>query len=120
MARRSTAVEPEGTQTMTRGLAKAAAVVHLADEMLDHLFRDFEIGDDAVPQGSDGFDVAGCTAEHQLGLVADRQNLLAAALIDNSDHRRFIENDAACLDVDQSVGGSEIDRHIGRHYAENI
>ena len=75
MARRSTAVEPDGTQTMICGSAKLAPVVHLADEVLDHLLGDFEVGDDAVAQRADGLDVAGRAAEHQLGLLADREDL---------------------------------------------
>ena len=35
--------------------------MHIANEMLDHFLRDFEVGDDAVPQRSDGLDVAGRT-----------------------------------------------------------
>ena len=50
MARRSTAVEPDGTQTITSGRAKLEAVVHLADEILDHLFGDLEVGDHAIAQ----------------------------------------------------------------------
>jgi hypothetical protein len=46
MARRSTAVEPHADDDLRRG--KATAVMHLADEMLDHFLRHFEVGDDAV------------------------------------------------------------------------
>src|SRR5512132_4039990 len=63
MARRSTAVDPDGTQTITSG---ASPVVHLADEMLDHLFGDFEVGDDAIAQRPDRVNVAG--SAHQLGV----------------------------------------------------
>ena len=56
---------------------EAAAVVHLADEVLDHLLGDFEVGDHAVAHRADGLDVAGRAAEHQLGLVADGEDLLA-------------------------------------------
>src|SRR3546814_14897241 len=51
---------------------EAAAIVHLADKVLDHLLGDFEIRDDAVAQRPDRHDVAGRAAEHHLGLVADR------------------------------------------------
>jgi hypothetical protein len=60
---------------------EAAPVVHLADEMLDHLLRHLEIGDHAVAQRADGLDVAGRAAEHQLGLVAHGQDLLLAAQV---------------------------------------
>src|SRR5260370_392770 len=35
---------------------EAAPVMHLANEVLDHFLGDFEIGDDAVAQGTDGLD----------------------------------------------------------------
>ena len=49
--------------------------MNLADEMLDHLFRDFEIGDDAVAHRADRLDVAGRAAQHHLGVVADGAHL---------------------------------------------
>ncbi len=33
--------------------------MNLADEVLDHLLGDFEVGDDPVAHGADGFHVAG-------------------------------------------------------------
>src|SRR5262249_32013902 len=50
---------------------EAPAVVYLADEMLDHLLRYLEVRDDAVAQRPDCLDVAGRSAQHHLGLVAD-------------------------------------------------
>ena len=49
MARRSTWVEPKGTQTSTRGEGLQEAVaVHLLDEVLQHLLGVGEVGDHAV------------------------------------------------------------------------
>ena len=54
------------------GIAEQAALaVHLADEVLDHLLGDFDVGDHAVAQGADRLDVVGRLAHHQLGVVAD-------------------------------------------------
>ena len=92
---------------------EAAAAIHPADEVLDHLLRDLEVGDDAVAQGADGLDVAGRAADHLLGLVADGQDLLAPVLVADRHHGRLVEDDAAALDVDQRVGRAEIDRHVG-------
>src|SRR6202035_2772973 len=64
IARRSTAVEPEGTHTDDLRGGEAASVVHLADEMLDHFLRHLEIGDDAVAQRPDRVNVAGGAADH--------------------------------------------------------
>ena len=63
---------------------KAAAVVHLADEMLDHFFRHLEIRDDTVAQWPDRLNVARSAAEHQLGFLPDRKNLVAIATTEGS------------------------------------
>ena len=90
--------------------------MHLADEVLDHLLGDFEIGDDAVAHRTDGFDVAGRAAQHHLGVVADGEHLLLAALRNDGDDGRLVQHDAPALDVDERVGCAEIDRHVtGQH-----
>ena len=53
--------------------------MHLADEVLDHLLGDFEVGDDAVAHRADRLDVAGRAAQHHLGVVADGEDRLLAA-----------------------------------------
>ena len=88
--------------------------------MLDHLFRDFEIGDDAVAQRADGGDVAGRAAQHHLRLVADGEHLLLALDLGDGDDRRLVQDDAAALDVDQRVRRAEIDRHVGGEHAQQI
>ena len=62
------------------GTGEATSIVDLADEVLDHLLGDVEVGDHAVAQRSDGLDIAGRTPQHQLGLVADREHLRLAAV----------------------------------------
>jgi hypothetical protein len=71
MARRSTWVEPQGTQMMMRGRAEQLGVVHHADELLEHLLGDGEVGDHAVLHRADRLDVAGHLAQHLLGFLAD-------------------------------------------------
>jgi len=93
--------------------------VNLADEMLDHLFRDFEIGDDAVAHRTDRFDVARRAAQHHLRVIADGANgFLSAASRDRGDDGRLVQNDAFAFDVDQRVRGPKINRHIARQCAE--
>ena len=56
--------------------------MHLADEVLDHLLGDFEIGDDAVAHRTDRLDVAGRAPQHHLGVVADgADGFLAAPVV---------------------------------------
>ncbi len=46
------------------------AVVRLLNEVVEHLFGDFEVGDHAVLHRLDGHNVAGRAAQHVLGLLA--------------------------------------------------
>ena len=88
--------------------------MHLANEVLDHLFRNFKVGNHAVAHRADGFDVARRTTKHHLGLIANSENLLLAALIDNGDHGRFVEHNAPRLHIDQRIRCPQVDGHIGR------
>ncbi len=74
----------------------------------------------AVAQRADGLDVAGRSAQHHLGLVADREHLFLALDGRDGDHRGFVEHDTATLDVDQGVGRAEIDGHVGREKPEQL
>ena len=89
--------------------------MRFADEMLDHLLGDLEVGDDARPQRPDGLNILGRLAHHQLGVVTDRLDLLDTVDGFDGNNRRFVEDDAAAANVDEGVGGSEVDRHVVRH-----
>ncbi len=91
--------------------------MNLADEMLDHLFRAVEVGNDAVAHRADRLDAAGCAAQHQLGIFAHRQYLFLAILHVIRHHRRLVQNDPLAADIDQRVRGAEVDRHIRREDA---
>ena len=58
---------------------REAVLVHLLDEVAEHLLGDVEVGDDAVLQRPDRGDRPGRAAEHALGLDADRVHLAACA-----------------------------------------
>src|SRR5690606_24475064 len=86
--------------------------VHHPDELLEHLLRDGEVSNDAVFHRPDGFNVAWDAAEHLLGLFTDRLNRLLAAgpaFLANGHHRRLVQHDALAADVDQGIGGTEVD-----------
>ena len=69
--------------------------MHLGDEVLEHLLRDGEIGDDAVLERADRPDVRWRTAEHPLGVEADGDYaVMAVAVVADRDDRRFVENNA--------------------------
>jgi hypothetical protein len=89
---------------------RPAVLVHLLDEVAQHLLGDVEVGDDPVLQRPDGGDGAGRAAEHALGLDADRVHLLGA-LVDRH-HGRLGEHDPPPSDVHERVGRAEVDRHV--------
>src|ERR1700751_937688 len=89
---------------------REAVLVHLLDEVAQHLLGDVEVGDHAVLERTDRADRPRLTAEHALGLDADRVHL-AAALVDR-DHARLREHDAAAAHVHERVRGSEVDSHV--------
>ena len=88
--------------------------------MAQHLLGDVEVGDDAVLERAHGADGGRRAAQHALGLGADGVDL-AGAMVDG-DHRRLGEHDAAAAEIDEGVGGTEVDRHVAgaeaRHEAE--
>ena len=91
-------------------LGEVAPAVHLLDEVPQHLLGRLEVGDHAVLHRPDGGDVVRRTADHPLGLVADGEDLAGGVV--ERDHARLVEQDPAAADVDQRVGGPEVDGHV--------
>ncbi len=92
------------------------AVVRLLDEVVQHLFGDFEVGDDAIFHRLDGDDVAGSTAEHLLGLFADGFDF-AGVLVDGDDGG-LVDDDALAARIHKRVGGAEVDGEVAGENAE--
>ena len=92
------------------GREQVEAAGDLADELLEHPLRHIVVGNDAVPQGADGHDVAGSTAQHGLSLGAHLQQ--AAGILVDGHHRRLVEHDALTLNIDQYRCGTHIDPDI--------
>jgi hypothetical protein len=89
------------------------SLLHLADEVLQHLLGDGVVGDDAVAQRTYGSDVGRRTAEHLLGLDTDGLDLLGPARVHaDRDDRGFVEDDTFVAHVDECVGGAQIDGQI--------
>jgi hypothetical protein len=86
------------------------AVVRLLNEVVEHLFRDFEVGDHAILHRLDGHDVAGRAPQHLLGLFAHGFHF-ARILVDRHN-RGFVDHDALAGRVDQGVGGAKIDGQV--------
>ena len=92
--------------------------MRLADEMLDHLLGDFEVGDDSGAQRSDGLNIFGRLAHHQLGVVADRPHLADSVFDFHRNDGRLAGDDSGAPDIDDSVGGTEVDRDVSRREIE--
>ena len=84
--------------------------MHLADKVLDHFFRHFEVGNDPVAQRAAGDDVAGGAAEHLFRLITDRADFASYGV--ERDHAGLAEDDAFVFYVDESVGCAEIDSDV--------
>ncbi|MPN64181.1 hypothetical protein SDC9_211952 [bioreactor metagenome] len=82
------------------------------DEVTQHLFGNFEVGDHAVFHRADGPDVAGAFPKHAFRFASDVQDLVGAFL-DRHDGR-FVQNDPQVPHVHQAVGGSEVNSDMGR------
>ena len=80
----------------------------LADEVLQHLLRHLKVGDNAVLHRADRNNVARCAAKHLLCVAAYGLDLIRD-LVDRND-RRFRDDDAATLCVNERIGRAEIDR----------
>ena len=66
-------------------------------------------------------DVARRAAQHALGFFAHGQHFVGARF--NGDHGRFAQDDAVILDVNEGVGGSEVDSDVvgkkSQHFVNN-
>ena len=86
------------------------AAADLADELLEHPLSHVVVGDDAFPQGADGHDVAGGTAQHSLGVGTHAEQ--AAVILVDGHHGGLVEHHALALDIYQYRRGTQIDTDI--------
>ena len=91
---------------------------HLADEVAQHRLRDVEVGDHAILHRADGGDIAGRAAQHPLRIFADGTDLAGRGI--EGDHGRLTQHDALVFDVNESVGGAQIDADVVGEIAEDI
>ena len=94
----------------------SVSVVHLVDEVADHLLGDVEVADDAVAQRPDGDDVRRRAADHPLRLGADGEDALRAGV--HGHDARLADDDPAIPDGDERVGRAEVDPDVVTEEAE--
>ena len=86
--------------------------MHLGDEILQHRLGDFKIRNDSILHGTDRHNAAWGAPQHALGRRANGQYLLGVAM--HSDHGRFTQHHPFPSNIDQGVGGPEVNSQIGR------
>ena len=116
IARRSTCVEPHGTQMMMRGLGENSR------ESCTFLMKCFSICSVTVKSaitpsfiGRIAVMLPGVRPSICLGGEAYFLNdffAVGAAFLADRDYRRFVEHDALAAHIDQGVGRAEIDRQV--------
>ena len=85
------------------------ALRRLADEVTEHRLGDDVVGDDPVLHRPDGLDVAGRPADHLAGFLAHRHD---PVVVGDRHDAWFGDDDALALDVDEDVGGAEVDADL--------
>ena len=83
---------------------------HLAEELLEHPLGHIVVGNHALPQGTDGNDVAGGAAQHLTGLLAHLQQF--AGILVHCYHGGLVENDAFIFHVYQYGSSSQVNADI--------
>src|SRR5215207_9663595 len=89
---------------------RPAILVHLLDEVAEHLLGHVKVRDHPVLEGTDRLDRPGGPAEHSLRLDADGVHLGGARV--DGHHGRLREYDSAPAHVDERVGGPEVNGHV--------
>src|SRR4051812_36540789 len=87
--------------------------MHAVNEVLDHFLSGLEIGDNAVFQRTLGVDLGGGASEHELCFVAESERHHDAAHVFHRDDGGLVEHDPPALYVDERVGRTEVDGHVG-------
>src|SRR5439155_12140679 len=91
-------------------LGQEPAMVHLLDEVPQHLLGDVEVGDDAVLERPYRLDVGGGAPDHPLRLGPHRKDRLIGGI--DGYNAWFIEDDATSAHVDQRVGCPQVHSHV--------
>ena len=91
----------------------------LVDKMLQHFFRDGEVGDHAVLQRPDSRDVARGTSQHQFRLGTDGGDALRSArstVLADGHHRRLVQYDPLAAHINQCVSCAQVNGQVvGEH-----
>src|SRR5262249_59325725 len=93
-----------------------ALQVDLADEVVEHHLDGVEVGDDAVLEGADGDDALRGLADHRFRFDAHGEG--PATLSIDGDDGGLGDDDPLAADVDEGVGGPEVDPQVAAEDTE--
>ena len=91
--------------------------MHAADEVVEHLLGDVEVGDDAILERPDGHDIGWRATDHPFGLGAHGEYLPGSLVY--RDDGWLVDYHALVPNEDQSVGGPQVDTYVPGHQAKN-
>jgi len=80
------------------------------NKVAQHALGDVKIADRPVLERPDRHDMAGGSALHALGVVADRQDVAGVPV--HRDHRALAEHHAAALDIDHDRRSAQVDSNV--------
>ena len=92
------------------------ALVRLLDEVVEHLLGDFEVGNHAVFHGLDNPEIAGRTAQHLLGFLADCLDFAGTVVEGNG--RGLVDHDALLPGIDPRVDCTQVNCQVRREQAQ--
>ena len=92
------------------GAGEHAVAAGLFQEVLQHICRDIEIGDDTILQGADCHDATGGTSDDSLCLSTHAAHLIGLGI--HSHDRGFPHDDALALHVNQGIGSTQINANV--------
>jgi hypothetical protein len=103
------------------GLEDPDLTADLVDEVPEHVFGDDVVGDHAVAHRSERGDRSRRAAQHEPRLLADRDDPrpVRTVLLREGDDRRLGEHDPLPTDVDDDIGGAEVDADLAGEHAVN-
>ncbi|BBG30883.1 homoserine acetyltransferase [Zymobacter palmae] len=94
----------------TRAGLDEGTFMYLTNEMLQHLFGNGEVSNDAVLHRPNRRDVTGCTPQHAFGIQTDGCNGLHIAGLTDGHYGGLVENDISTANINQGIGRAQVDR----------
>jgi hypothetical protein len=90
--------------------------VDALDEVFEHHFSGFKVGNYAISQRTNGGDCTWRTPHHLLGLFANGKGQFCVLI--NGNDGRLSNDHASAQDINQDIGGAQINANVSRRAAK--